>query len=486
MPTQIRVGAGNGAAVAYLAIGSVLSGAYFVLPAGPDLQHVLYQAIGVSAAAAIWIGNARYRPGPAWTAMLLGILLWVSGDAFWNAYRWVTGREAPFPSGADVFYLVAYLPLLLAIVLLVRGGRPRTSDLVDASIVGLAAGLVVWFAAIAPSAAAHQSSGLATAVTVIYPTIDYLLLIGVVQLAFVGGLRNTALRWVTAAFATVLVTDIIYARMRVDASFTAASYVNIGYFAFYVLLGAAALSPSVREAAAAPKTRYGRLTLPRLALLTAALLSTPATIGFNAATRASDLRALALIGALIALLVLLRLSLLFVERDDLDTQRRTAQLALTQMAYQDGLTLLANRRALYEAMGEAIASDEGTTALLFIDLDGFKRVNDEQGHLAGDAVLREAAARLRRTVRAEDLVARHGGDEFVVLLRGLPPDQATELSEQTADRVSSALVDPITTHGATFSISCSIGIALHPRDGASPDELIRSADERMYQRKRAA
>jgi diguanylate cyclase (GGDEF)-like protein len=482
MPKQIRVGAGNGAAVAYLAIGSVLSGAYFVLPAGPDLQHVLYQAIGVSAAAAIWIGNARYRPGPAWTAMLLGILLWVSGDAFWNAYRWVTGREAPFPSGADVFYLVAYLPLLLAIVLLVRGGRPRTSDLVDASIVGLAAGLVVWFAAIAPSAAAHQSSGLATAVTVIYPTIDYLLLIGVVQLAFVGGLRNTALRWVTAAFATVLVTDIIYARMRVDASFTAASYVNIGYFAFYVLLGAAALSPSVREAAAAPKTRYGRLTLPRLALLTAALLSTPATIGFNA----SDLRALALIGALIALLVLLRLSLLFVERDDLDTQRRTAQLALTQMAYQDGLTLLANRRALYEAMGEAIASDEGTTALLFIDLDGFKRVNDEQGHLAGDAVLREAAARLRRTVRAEDLVARHGGDEFVVLLRGLPPDQATELSEQTADRVSSALVDPITTHGATFSISCSIGIALHPRDGASPDELIRSADERMYQRKRAA
>jgi len=181
--------------------------------------------------------------------------------------------------------------------------------------------------------------------------------------------------------------------------------------------------------------------------------------------------------------VLLRLALLFVERDDLDTQRRTAQLALTQMAYQDGLTLLANRRALYEAMGEAIASDEGATALLFIDLDGFKRVNDEQGHLAGDVVLREAATRLRRTVRAEDLVARHGGDEFVVLLRRLPAEQATELAEQTADRVSSALVDPITTHGATFSISCSIGIALHPRDGASPDELIRSADERMYQDK---
>src|SRR3954470_22889561 len=287
--------------IAYLAIGATLSAAYFVVPASPNVQHVIYEAVGISAVAAIWRGNLRHRSGPPWTAMLIGIALWVGGDSFWNAYRWITGNEAPFPSGADVFYLLAYLPLLLAIALLVRGGRPRASDLVDASIVGLAAGLVVWFAAIAPSAAAHHNSALTGAVTVIYPTMDYLLLLGVVQLAFVGGLRNTALRWATAAFATVLVTDIIYARMRVDASFTAASYVNIGYFAFYVLLGAAALSPSVREAAAAPKTRYGRLTLPRLALLTAALLSTPATIGFNPATRASDLRALALIGALIAL-----------------------------------------------------------------------------------------------------------------------------------------------------------------------------------------
>ncbi len=477
----------NSAVLAYLAVGGALSAAYFFVPLAPDASHAVYQLIGLSGVAAIWYGNRRNRNGSAWTALLFGIVLWVGGDAVWNCYRWVTGHEAPFPSVPDVLYLLAYLPLLVALALLVRGGRPRTSDLVDASIVGLAAGLLIWFAAIAPSAEAHQSSALAAAVTVTYPTMDYLLLVGVIQLAFAGGLRNTSVRWVTAAFATVLVTDMIYARMRIDSSFTAGSWVNAGYFAFYVLLGAAALSPSASATAENTASPYGRLTLPRLALLTAALLATPATIGFDAATHVNDVRALALIGALIAVLVLLRLSLLFVERDELDLQRRAAQLALKQMAYQDGLTLLANRRALYESMAEAMAeAGDRSTGLLFVDLDGFKGVNDTHGHAAGDAVLAEVASRLRGIVRGDDLVARHGGDEFVVLLRNLPVATAEELTEQKAERVRAALASPIATDAGAFVLGASIGMALHPRDGATPDELIRVADQRMYVAKRAA
>src|SRR3954454_9513137 len=101
--------------------------------------------------------------------MLIGIALWVGGDSFWNAYRWITGNEAPFPSRADVFYLLAYLPLLLAIALLVRGGRPRASAVVYASIVGLSEALVVWFASPNPSAAAHHNSEFIAPITVIYP-----------------------------------------------------------------------------------------------------------------------------------------------------------------------------------------------------------------------------------------------------------------------------------------------------------------------------
>src|SRR5205823_9895384 len=325
---------------AYLAIGSGLSAAYFVLPAGANLEHALYQLIGISGLIAIASGIAARRcSGTAWWMILLGLTLWVAGDGYWNAYRWIEGVEAPFPSPADALYILAYLPLLDGIGLLVRGGRPRAGDVLDASIIGLAAGLTVWFAAIAPAAQANQGSTLASLLVVVYPAMDYLLLVGVVQLSFAGGLRSLSLRWVSAAFATVLVTDVLYARMRIDASFTASSYINIGYFAFYVLLGVAALVPS-RDAGAIPVVPSGRLTLPRLALLAAALLSAPTAIALDAASNSADVRMLALIGALISLLVLLRLALLFVERDQIDGERRSAQRALTVMAYRDGLTQL--------------------------------------------------------------------------------------------------------------------------------------------------
>jgi diguanylate cyclase (GGDEF)-like protein len=472
---------------AYLAIGTGLSATYFVLPASANVQHLIYQLIGVSGLVAIACGIAARRcSGVAWWMILLGLTLWVAGDGYWNAYRWLEGVEAPFPSPADALYILAYLPLLIGIGLLVRGGRPRAADVLDASIIGLAAGLTIWFAAIAPAAQAHQGSTLASLLVVVYPAMDYLLRVGVVQLSFAGGLRNVSLRWVSFAFATVLVTDVLYARMRIDASFTAGSYVNFGYFAFYVLLGVAALVPS-RDAAAVPVVPSGRLTLPRLALLAAALLASPAAVGLDAASSSADVRMLALIGALISLLVLLRLSLLFVERDLIDGERRTAQQALTVMAYRDGLTQLANRAALYHSMATALGEgDEHSTALLFIDLDGFKQVNDQHGHLVGDAVLREVAIRLGDAVRGDDLVARHGGDEFVVLLRRLPADEAEARATLTMERVVSAVAQPIDTGSVSVTLAASVGVAIHPRDGDSPDALIRHADERMYERKRRA
>jgi diguanylate cyclase (GGDEF)-like protein len=125
-------------------------------------------------------------------------------------------------------------------------------------------------------------------------------------------------------------------------------------------------------------------------------------------------------------------------------------------------------------------------AALFIDLDGFKQVNDQHGHLVGDAVLREVAKRLGDAVRGDDLVARHGGDEFVVLLRRLPVDEAEARATLTMERVISAVAQPIDTGSVSVTLAASVGVAIHPRDGDSPDALIRHADERMYERKRRA
>ncbi|MGZ4482480.1 MAG: hypothetical protein ACXVY5_09760, partial [Gaiellales bacterium] len=91
--------------ITYLVFGTALSAAYFVVPASANVQHVIYQAIGLSAVFAIWLGNKRHRSGRAWSAILVGIVLWVAGDGYWNAYHWLTGSEAPFPSTADVLYL---------------------------------------------------------------------------------------------------------------------------------------------------------------------------------------------------------------------------------------------------------------------------------------------------------------------------------------------------------------------------------------------
>jgi diguanylate cyclase (GGDEF)-like protein len=149
-------------------------------------------------------------------------------------------------------------------------------------------------------------------------------------------------------------------------------------------------------------------------------------------------------------------------------------------ASHDPLTGLANRTLLNSVITEAMAAADGTTALLLLDLDHFKEINDTLGHAAGDLVLIEVAHRLRRAVRGSDLVARLGGDEFAVLLTGLAdPEQA----EPVATQLLAALNQPVEYEGLHLSVDGSIGIACHPDDAGTSDELFRRCDVAMYQAK---
>lgn len=165
-------------------------------------------------------------------------------------------------------------------------------------------------------------------------------------------------------------------------------------------------------------------------------------------------------------------------------ERRRLHDQLAYRAQHDALTGLPNRALLYERLDlEIERSSRGQCLLgmLYLDLDGFKQINDTYGHDAGDAVLQEAARRMTETVRRGDTVARIGGDEFVVLL---PMLSRSEDARQVVDKIARALRDPIQFNHHWLSVGASAGIAIWPLDGGRPDSLLRFADAQMYGKKR--
>jgi len=164
------------------------------------------------------------------------------------------------------------------------------------------------------------------------------------------------------------------------------------------------------------------------------------------------------------------------------TDRRAYQAQIERQANYDALTGLANRGLLGTRLQGAIsAADQGmgAIAVAFLDLDQFKFINDTFGHELGDTLLQNMADRLRSCVRDTDLVARQGGDEFVLLLCGYAQDELAALIQ----RVHAAVAQPWPAGGREFHVTSSIGVAVYPRDGRSPDVLLRNADAAMYKAK---
>lgn len=174
-------------------------------------------------------------------------------------------------------------------------------------------------------------------------------------------------------------------------------------------------------------------------------------------------------------------AILLLRRLQTHVQKRRS---IEHLALHDPLTGLHNRHALLERLGQLVATrsrQQVRFGLLFLDLDGFKPINDRHGHATGDAVLQAIAGRLNGCVRQQDFAARLGGDEFVLVLQDIGSSNAVQAMAQ---RIRTSLSEPLMVDGRQIRVGASIGMACYPQDGETPEALLAAADQMMYEVKR--
>ena len=176
--------------------------------------------------------------------------------------------------------------------------------------------------------------------------------------------------------------------------------------------------------------------------------------------------------------------LYFISQIENITERKRAQKEISLLAYYDTLTGLPNRRLLLDRLNQSIAKArryQRSVAVMFMDLDKFKKINDTLGHDIGDELLKVVAARLNACVRSEDTVSRQGGDEFIVLTEiNIPQDAAL-----VAEKILKAMSEPVSVSGHAMHVTASIGIAIFPANAENAQELMKKADSAMYSAKKA-
>ncbi len=460
---------------------AVLIAAYWLVPRGLA-QNVLQLLTELSALAVLGLAAGRNRPArTAWAFVGLGAGLIFAGDIGQLVYE-ITGDPVPYPSVEDAGYLLGNLALAVGLALL-HIKRPRDlAGALDTAVVTVAGGLLFWFTLVRDLTDVTSAAGITT---LGYPLTNMLLL----ALA-VGLLTSPAdvadplvARWLSLAVAGHLIGDMLYGIN--DGAVTIQDRVTmIPYFVMYLGFAGAGLS-AARTPAAQTGARSGHgMSAGRLLGMYAALMVIPGLLlTDHVRHHALDQVPLAIASTLLSLLVPARMWLAMRQLEASTQQRDAFREDLAHQAAHDALTDLPNRAYLMETlaalMHRARRSGE-EVALLFVDLDYFKRVNDQLGHAAGDEVLRTTAERMKSVLRAGDVVGRQGGDEFVVLIDPVPsPAELMDIAERLVTIVSA----PILTAAGKAQVGASVGIAL-ARDGQTdPEQLLQDADLAAYRAK---
>jgi len=456
---------------------SVLAAEYFVL------SLFLASYIG----ATVW---ARRPPLP-WVLMALGVITTVVGDALAIVLFAIDADNASHPVlPSSIVHLVGLCLLAAGAVAFVVRRAPSTwrAGLLDGvALVALLAG-VVWLA-IAHPLLGTDHSFIDQAVPIAFPMIDVVIYGAFTAIFFATRVRPRTLMLVASFLGSWVVLDLAVAFLKAhEASALALAIPRSGFLLAYLLLAVTLRRPDIDEVAQAqPQTKEISSGRAVLLVLTLALLPVILFVG-DQVVGSEFLWTGSIVIAIVGVVTAVRFGALVQALRAAQTQLELTQIDLTSVqnelyrrATVDTLTQLPNRTTMIERLTELLGRADVCVAVCFIDLNGFKEVNDTFGHHCGDILLQYASERLSGRARAEEIVGRLGGDEFLAI--GLVQSEAD--ADALAQRLASALDDPFAVDGNVVAVSASIGVFVASRGDDANTALIR-ADKAMYEAKRRA
>lgn len=485
----------------YLVLGMIAVFVYGWLPSLTALNlyyDVLVSSTIVAIGSGIWVHNPPQRL--PWYCFLLYLVLTSFGNLIWDYYELVLHIESPFPSVADVLYLAGYLPFTLGMLLLVQR-RVQSGDIgsvIDAAMVTVSAGMLGWVYLMAPYIHDATLTWVEQVVSITYPLMDVFLVAIIAHILLSPGPRPLAYTFLAWSLSLILGADTGYAIMTLNETYSTGRFIDYGWLFGYVNIGVAALHPSMRALSALPPAPPVKFTIRRLIVLAVASLLGPAALTVEL-VRGQPVNVLVILGgsAVLFLLSLTRMHNLILMLQATMAQLETTlsnlrsalqnyqqvEALLSHQAFHDSLTHLPNRAMFKDRLQRALAAArrrQHAVAVLFLDLDEFKYVNDRFGHQVGDELLILLAQRLQTSVRPEDTPARLGGDEFTVLL-----EQLTDIGGalQVAERIIADLHAPFVVGDRRLVVTASIGIAWSSTGQEPVDEILRQADVAMYRAK---
>lgn len=415
----------------------------------PALAAGASEVVGLGGCVSMLLGPRLHgtSPDPPWRLIVSASAVFLVGAL---VRPWATEQHGLTVAVADAFTLPGYVLLFagIAALLRARNGINRHA-LLDGLLVCTGAGLVSMTVFALPAVRVSDRPVLVSAVAGIYPLLDVVLLLLLVNLAFTTAVRQPSFRLLAGGVALLLAGDLGYAVIGARGQLSGPAWLDLPFLGCYVLFGCAALHPSMVDLGRALPRPVQAWSWRRLVLLLPALIIPPVLVMIGPRSDAERVS----VGVGSAVMVLL----LLVRAATAVTAYAQAQEVFRYQAMHDGLTGLPNRAALTNAVEHLIDAQrpEGRPVwLFFLDLDGFKLVNDSWGHDAGDRLLIEVGRRLRAATPPGGALGRLGGDEFVVAAAAWP-DEALAVG----DRLMLTLTEPLQVGGAEIMVSASLGMA---------------------------